>query len=347
MKKTFAKFIAIALLGVLVLFSAIAPMGLAYAEKDEEAENNPLGTSISISPVSKVLQLSPDSTYEDIFSITNDGSENIRFEVYAAPYSYIYSEENDTYTLGFSQENNYTQITRWISVKDKNGNYTSRPTFVAKPGETVEVTYRIATPSSIPDGGQYAVLFAHTLSDSSNVSGIKTEASPGMVIYGRSDGESIISSGISDMKINRNITRDAEIEENGQTITKEMTLNNINASAKVKNTGNLDFNARGVLKVEGVLGGTYYETPENESRISIIPEAELTISDEWEETPSFGLYKVTWTVTAGDQTETSEMILCLVPPSIIIISIILLTIVIAWIIMVARKRKERRSRFAI
>lgn len=347
MKKTFAELAAVVMLAVLVLSSVIIPVGLTYAEEGEEAENNTIGTSISISPVSKVLQLSADSTYDDVLSITNDGNEKIKFEVYAAPYSYIYSEENDTYTLGFSKENNYTQITRWISVKDKNGNYTSKPTFTAEPGETVDVSYRVTTPSSIPDGGQYAVLFAHTLSDPSNASGIKTEASPGMVIYGRSDGETIIASEISSMQISQTITRDAEVEENGQTITKEMTLNNINASAKVKNTGNLDFNARGVLKVEGILGGAYYETPENEARISVIPEAELTLSDEWEETPGFGLYKVTWTVTAGDKTETSEMVLCLIPPSIIIISIILLTFIIVWIIIAIRKRKERRSRFAV
>lgn len=347
MKKTFTKFVTVVVLGVLILSGIVLPVRLTYAEEDEEAKNSTIGTSISISPVSKVLQLSADSTYDDVLSITNDGSEKIKFEVYAAPYSYIYSEENDTYTLGFSKENSYTQITRWISIKDGNGIYTSKPVFTAEPGETVDVSYRVTTPSSIPDGGQYAVLFAHTLSDPSNTSGIKTEASPGMVIYGRSNGETIIASEISNMQIKQTITRDVEVEENGQTITKEATLNNINASAKVKNTGNSDFNARGILKVEGVLGGEYYETPENEARISVIPESELTISDEWEETPSFGLYKVTWTVAAGDKTETIEMVLCLIPLSVIIISIILLTIVIIWIIMAVRRRKERRSRFAV
>ncbi|MBR2993976.1 hypothetical protein IKF43_01110 [Candidatus Saccharibacteria bacterium] len=347
MKKTFTKFAVVVVLGMLILSGIVIPVGLTYAEEDEGTGGDTIGTSISISPVSKVLQLSANSTYDDVLSVTNDGSEKIRFEVYAAPYSYVYSEENDTYTLGFSKESDYTQIARWISIKDRNENYTTKPIFTAEPGETVEVSYRVTTPSSIPDGGQYAVLFAHTLSDPSDTSGIKTEASPGMVIYGRSDGETIIASEISNMQINQTITRDTEVEENGQTVTKEMTLNNINASAKVKNTGNLDFNAHGVLRVEGILGGTYYETPENESRISVIPEAELTLSDEWEETPGFGLYRVTWTVTAGDKTETNEMVLCLIPPSVIIISIILLTIIIVWIIMAVRRRRERRSRFAV
>jgi len=349
MKKTFLRLSMVALVGVLVTAGAgLNPTSFARAEEQEESGNASVGgTSISISPVSKVLQLSADSVYDDVLSVTNDGSESIKFEVYAAPYSYIYSEENDSYALGFSRENNYTQITRWISVMDKNGTYIERPTFIAGPGETVDVYYRISTPSSIPDGGQYAVLFAHTLSSSSDASGIKTEASPGMVIYGRSDGEAIISAEISGMKIAQTIEKETTVEENGQNVSKNAVLSHINASAKVKNTGNLDFNARGVLKVEGILGGSYYETPENESRVSIIPEAELTLSDEWEETPSFGLYKATWTVTAGDNTETTEMIVFLMPPSVIIISIILLTIIIVWITMMLRKRKERRSRFAV
>ena len=78
-------------------------------EAEEEAGQETVGTSISITPVSKVLQLSASSTYDDVLSVTNDGNEQIRFEVYAAPYSYVYSEESDSYALGFSKENNYTQ----------------------------------------------------------------------------------------------------------------------------------------------------------------------------------------------------------------------------------------------
>ncbi|MBR0467680.1 hypothetical protein IJJ53_02095 [Candidatus Saccharibacteria bacterium] len=350
MKGILTKFTTVALVGFAILYGvAFSLTNLTYAEEEaeEEAGQETVGTSISITPVSKVLQLSASSTYDDVLSVTNDGNEQIRFEVYAAPYSYVYSEESDSYALGFSKENNYTQIARWIKIKDKHDNYVEKPTFTAEPGETVDVEYRVTTPDSIPGGGQYAVLFAHTLSNSSDASGIKTEASPGMVIYGRSDGEAIVASEFSDVKISQTITKEIDAEENGQTIKKEATLNHINAFAKVKNTGNIDFNARGVLKVEGILGGAYYETPENQARISVIPDSELILSDEWEDTPSFGLYKATWTVTAGDNTETTEMVICLIPPFVIIISIILLTIIIVWIIIMVRKRKERRSRLAV
>ena len=333
MKKIISK---ILLLGV----ATVASIGLfsqanTYADEEGNVPEN-IGTSISLTPVSKILQIASNSVYDGSFALKNSGETQIRFEVYAAPYSYVYSEDEDLYKLGFSNENNYTQIARWITFLDTAGNYVKTTTFTIEPQSTLEVKYRISTPASIPNGGQYAVIFAHTLSDPSSQSGIRTEASPGMVVYGRStEGEAIISADITDLEINRGVT------ENGT------TRDNFYASAKVKNTGNVDFSASGVLKVEPILGGASYETPAVRSRLSVIPEAELVISDEWQEMPSFGLYKITWTVTVGDNVESIEKVVFLISPAVIIITIILLTIIIVWIIIGVRKRKERRSRLAV
>lgn len=331
MRKTILK---ILLLGVVAGLAVFSPVN-SYAEENESAPTN-AGTSISLTPVSKILQIASSSIYDSSFTVKNGGDNQIRIEVYAAPYSYVYSEEEDLYKLGFSNENNYTQIARWITFQDTSGNYVKTTTFTIEPQGSLEIKYRISTPSNIPNGGQYAVIFAHTLSDAASTSGIRTEASPGMVVYGRSsEGESIISADVTNLKIDRGIT------ENGA------TRNNFYASAKVKNTGNVDFSATGVLKVEPIFGGGGYETPANVSRLSIIPEAELVISDEWTETPSFGLYKITWTVTAGETTESIERVVFLISPAIAIIAIIFLTIIIVWIIISVRKRKERRSRLAV
>ena len=305
---------------------------------DGANDNQTIGTSISISPVSKILQLSASSVYEDSFSVSNNGSSDMKFEVYAAPYSYSYSETDDSYQLGFNKENTYTQITRWITFKQADGNYAEKATFTAAPNTSVDVTYRISTPESIPAGGQYAVLFAHTLSGEVNGSGIKTEASPGLVVYGRAEGETNASSEISDLQISSTLTVDNQEK------------NIINASAKVKNTGNVDFMASGKLKVTGIFGQTYYETTgvSAKSRVSIIPESELLVSDSWDETPFFGLFNVEWTVTGnGGTSETITKFVVIMPPVIIITAILLLTIVIVWIIIVIRKRKERRSKFMV
>lgn len=332
-----------------ILASLIAFLGFgffaistnAHAE-DNNSDNNSEQTeapktSLTLMPVSKTLSIASNSTYDGTMSVTNDGTEEMKVEVYAAPYSYVYSESDDLYKLGFSNENSFTQISRWITIKADDGNYTTKPSFNIPAGETKNIDYRITTPSSIPAGGQYAVIFVQTVSGNVNASGIRTEASAGMVVYGHStEGETKITSEIRDMSIGQGTKAD-----DGS------STNNFYGSAKVKNTGNVDFFAKGVLKAEPIIGFSSYQTADTSGTTSVIPESERVVSDEWKETPDFGLYKVTWTVTAGENTETIEKVVFLINPAAVIITIIVLTIIITCIIIGVRKRKERRSRLAV
>lgn len=320
-----------------VLSNAYAEDEVAESEQSSETSNDDTGTNISLTPVSKFYQLNAGSTYDDSFTVNNTGGRELAIEVFAAPYSYVHSEENDSYQLGFSNENEYTQLSRWITFKDADGSYKNSITATIPPNSSFVAEYKISTPGSIPGGGQYAVIFARTTNGIASSSGIKTEASPGMVIYGRSlDGESVISAEIKDLKINQTITEN------------EKTRNTINVSAKIKNAGNVDFSATGRLVVDGIIFGGHYESGEgNGVRISVIPETELTLTDEWKDTPGFGIFKVVWTVEAGGETETIEQIVVINVVPVIILTIILLTIIIVWCIIRARRRKERRSRLAV
>lgn len=299
----------------------------------EEPTTVATGTSISLTPTSKILQIASNSIYDESFTVNNDGDAPIQVEIYAAPYSYVYSSEEDLYKLGFNNENNFTQLSRWITFRNAAGEYAEKATFSIDPHTAFEVAFRITTPDNIPNGGQYAVVFVHTLSSAVATNGIRTEASPGIVIYGRStEGETITAAEISDPNIELKSVDGKE---------------GIVATAKVKNTGNVDFMAIGNLKVEPIIGFSSYESPATNGRLSIIPEAELIVSDAWTELPSFGLYKATFSVTVGDETETIERIIFRISPIMIVISIILLTIIVVSVIMGIRKRKERRSRLSI
>lgn len=343
MKRVFSKLVCVAI--ILACLLVLSNYGITHAEDDPSSGSasqnvKVYGADISISPISEIIQLSSGSNYEKQFTVTNDGDDVVNFEVFVAPYSYIYSESDDTYTLGFTNENDYTQLTRWIKIMDSAGSFVRNPRFSIQGKESIDITYRINTPESMPAGGQYAVIFVHTLAEAGNNNGIKTEASPGIIIYGRAEGETKISGEISGLGISQIITKDSG---NGGV----STLGHINATAKVKNTGNIDFNATAILKVEGIFGGAYYETPENKARTSIIPESELTLTDEWENTPVFGLYKATWTVTAAGETQTIDQMIFINPVPFIIVTIIILTIVVAWITIMLRKRKQRRARLAV
>lgn len=337
MRKNISK---MSLFGIIfTMMLGLSAISCAYADEDtkeNDTQSNVGGTSISLTPVSKILQISSDSVYEDEFTVSNDGDGEMKIEVYAAPYSYTYSSEEDIYELGFVTENNFTQISRWITFQNSDGVYEEKPKFTIQPHDSVTVHYKITTPKNISAGGQYAVMFAHTLTSEVSANGIRTEASPGIVVYGRStEGEAVTSAEITDLRIEQGHS------ENGA------TNNNLRASAKVRNTGNMDFNASGVLKVEPIIGGASYETAMTDGRISVIPESQLVVLDEWEETPGFGIYKVTWSVTVGEETETIERIIFINPLPFIIVMILVLTIIIVCIIIFIKKRKERRSRLAI
>ncbi len=331
MKRTIAGVLAV---GIIAILSLGFFVGQVTAEGEDTSENV-AGTSIRLSPANFVVQLPPDSVIEDTFEIKNEGKSEIKVQVYTSPYSYVYSSDEDQYKLGFSNENNFTQLSRWITFEDSNGDYVAKPTFTIEADETLDVKYRITTPASMPGGGQYAVIFAHTLTSVTAGNGIKTEASPGIVVYGHStEGENIISAGISNLTLGRGIA-----EAN-------VTRDNIYATAKVKNNGNVDFIATGTLKVDPIIGFSSYENP-NGAKVSIIPEAELKVYDEWKDTPSFGIYRATWKVIAGNEEETIEQVFFLFSPVAIIGAIILLTFLIICVIILIRKRKERRSRLAI
>ncbi len=326
---------------VVLLIGILAPT-LVHAEGEEATDGNAeqkpqiSGTSISLMPVSKVLQISPSSEYEDTMTVNNDGEEEIEIEVFAAPYAYIYSEEEQMYKLGFNMETNFTQITRWISFKKNDGSWDKKATFKIPAHDKVEIKYMISTPSSIPAGGQYAVIFAHTLTGVISASGIRTEASPGMVLFGRSSGGDInVSAQISGME--------AAYGTHGD----DTQSSHFYGTARIKNDGNIDFNGVGTLEVQPIIGFSSYKTPENQGRVSVIPEAELEVTDKWEESPAFGLYKVTWTVKAGDDTETIESIIFVNPIIAIILVLIVLTIITIWITIVVRRRKARNSRLAV
>lgn len=338
--------IVIAVMVAMGLAAVISPNALAEPEAQQDAatESN-VATSISISPVSKILQLEPNQVYEDTFKVKNNGTKELLFEVSAAPYAYSFSEAYDEYRLGFNNENAYTQITRWVSFANAAGEFVASPEFTAQPGESVVVRYRISTPASIPGGGQYAVLFARTKSPDAVAGAIKMEASAGLIIYGRSTGDAIEKSEISGMGIHFPTQTAAASDATGE--REYETVQQIGASAKVKNAGNVDFMASGKLTVESFFGAKLYETPEHKARVSIIPESELAVSDTWEETPYFGFFKVIWTVDAAGASETISQVVIIMPPMVVIGAILLLTMITIWIIIIVRKRKAHRSRLAI
>ena len=302
MKKTTILKIAISalLLGV-ASFSAPA----VFAEPEDESKSATTEVSsdappilIQISPVSSQVILEAGKSKEYTMTVRNSGSSDFTYHLYTTPYF----------------------------VSDENYNI--------KSGETQDIKYVVQTPENVPAGGQYAAIFAETdagagKDDNSGSSGIRTASRVGMIIYGRTNGETVENGEVTEFNIS------------GFLIS-----GNISATSKVKNSGNTDFEAEYTLRVSSILGAELYN---KQTSYNILPDTERRVNLEWADTPFMGIFKVYYKVsTPGDNgTREEEKLVIKFPIIMIILTILVLTGLTIGIIMTIRKRRERNARLAV
>lgn len=313
---------------VLALCSIFAPVPLASAEGEDsgEEESTP-AIWLQISPVSNKVTLKEGEDSDYNFTVSNIGSEEFSYHVYASPYSV----NDEDYNINFNNETNRTQISRWIKFYDENGNLTDKASFKIAKGEKQTIRYKISVPDSIPAGGQYATIFAESDETEGEVSGsgIKTVSRVGLIIYGHTEGDTENSAVITDFNI-----------------PAFMTSGNISGSARVENNGNTDFETAYEFKVQSIFGKDLYE---KNGSYNILPDTARRMKTEWENTPMMGFYRVHYKVSAlnGDVIQEKDKIVVILPIFVIVLSIILLTLIVTWIIILVRKRRERKSRHLV
>ncbi|MBR0460965.1 hypothetical protein IJI91_03225 [Candidatus Saccharibacteria bacterium] len=303
----------------------------AIAEGEENGDTPTPDVWLQISPVSKRTKIAPNEVQDGDFVVENIGAKDFDYKVYATPY---YSTGGESYDWNFTIENTYTQIARWITFEDKDGNYVKEATFHLKKGEKQTIKYRITTPADVPAGGQYAALFAQSLEEDSNnqdaTAGIKTISRVGMVLYAKADGD----------------TRDVA-EISNYSFDKFKFSGNLQATATIKNEGNTDFAANIDYTVKTLFGKELYTLPEGQKAYILLPETERTVNIEWADTPFMGIFQVNYKVSALNQVKDQSSIVLVLPIFIGIIALLLLTVVVIWVIILIRKRNERKSRLLV
>ena len=309
------------------------PEGEADALSGKIQEINPDAPPvlIQVSPVSSQAILEAGKTSEHTMTIRNSGSSDFTYTLYATPYSVT----NENYDVDFTTETPRTQIARWIKFY-QGDKIVDKPKFTIKSGETQLIKYLIEVPADVPAGGQYATIFAETEAGASNKetapsenSGIRTASRVGMIVYGRTNGDTIEEGSITDFNI-----------------PGFLTSGNITATSKVKNSGNTDFEAEYILTVKSILGAELYK---KQSSYNVLPDTERRVNLEWADTPFMGIFKVYFKVHApgNEGTREEEKLVIKYPIIMIILTILVLTGLTIGIIMVIRKRRERNSRLAV
>lgn len=319
----------------MLLGLAVLGAGSVYADEGEDDELPP--TYIQMSPTAVTITLeggdvitgNSDKCPTDVIDggcvveIKNVGSQAFRYKVYASPYVV----KGEDYSLDFSESasTTYTQISRWINFANENGGWSNTVTREIQPGETQTIAYRIDVPEDVPGGAQYAVIWAQTINDANGgSSGVSTLSQAGMVISGRSIGDTRQTADVYDYDFMRFTFGGA-----------------LTAQAVIKNTGNADFEAHYNYSAKTLFGKEIYE---DSGSIATFPDTEYHVNVNWENTPFLGIFRVTFALDGADARVSESHIVVIMPLFIMILLILLLTVVIVWIIIIIRKRKERKAR---
>ncbi len=261
------------------------------------------------------------------FTVKNIGRDPFDFKIYITPYT-ITSEDNEA---NFSEDVDmtYTQISRWITIRDSNGNYKREVRYHLNPEESVTIPIRIEVPDDVPGGMQRAAIWAEPITSgtSSGTMGVNANVRTPVVIAGRSIGDTSQEAQISDYGFQR------------------FSLGGpLTASATVKNSGNTDFIITSTYTARSFFGKVLYE---DEQRTPAYPGVEYHLNTTWENTPYLGIFTVNYSIETGNNKQNETHVVAIMPIPIMILVISLLTVIIIWIIIIIRKRKERKARMLV
>ncbi len=310
MKKRFFAVIACLLLGFVISCPA-------FADDDSTA-------SIKLTPVSNYFTIKASDVQNYSFDIENTGTKPFSFKVYTAPYNIA----GENYDPDFDSDTTYNQIARWITFKDQNGDYVEEAIYSVQPGSKTTVDYRITVPENIPSGSQQCVIFSETINnDVLTGTSIRTVSRVAHVVLGHGIGDTTNFGEVIDFHT-----------------TGLFTTSEVFASAKVKNSGNIDILSAYTFEIETIFGNKVYEKAET---FTMFPETERKFSSTWENSPLFGIFKIHYLANAGGNVRETTHIVIILPVVMMIVFILLLTFMVIWIIILIRKRKERRARLVI
>ena len=313
---------------IVALFAALSfGTTTVYADGNNDATEQPVaeetvpseGAAIEISPLTKRVALKAGDAYTSSISVKNTGNEAATISVYATPFSV--SEDGETQV--YDAETAYTQISRWITVKNDEDSYESKASFRLEPGDNKTVDYKISVPEDVPGGGQYAVLFVEALPEDKSENKIHISNRAGMTIYATMPGEPNRSVHLGETSVNSIVTD-----------------GNIGVLTHVKNDGNIDFQTSIELSAYSIFGKQLY----NDSvLVSIFPESSKTIFAHWENAPTFGLYRLEYSISALNVYTTGSRIILAMTPLVMIFAIILLLGTIIGVVYLIRRRSTNKK----
>lgn len=298
--------------GSVVLFAFFSSVaGIAVAAEEDAPDYR-----IQVSPAKLSLDLKPGETTTATFKVQNTGKKTFDFNLSTGPYSV----KGEDYQNDFSTVTGYNHIKDWISFSRDKG------TLDADKEEQITVT--VSVPEDVPEGGQYAVIFARMIEpdEDEKVGGIKPQSQVGLLIYSKN--------------VAGNTREEGSVIENK--IPSFLFVPPVQTTSVVKNTGNVHATASYTLQVYPFFGGEeVYTNEENPTTLTVLPETSRFNQMEWEGAPQLGVFKVKQTVKFLDDTSVVEKVVFICPLWFLFIVLAIIFLAVFWIVgRVHGRRKE-------
>lgn len=300
------KILKMTLIMLLAMGATLLGGGVIFAEDgDLQIEDDGL-THVGVSPYDLHVNLKPGEHYEGTFKVLNTGAEEIEYTLSSSPYQV----SGEDYLPDYVSETNRTQIAKWITFKEDSGKLGA--------GKMRDVTYYIDVPMDVPAGGQYAAMAATAVNNPDDNSGfsLAVSVSAAMIVYANVDGETRVSGEImaNDIKAFR---MDGKID----------------ASSKVKNTGNTHIDATYALEVYPLFSDEEVYTNLEEPELkTVMPDTERLNIISWNDCPKIGIFRVRQIIEIAGNASTNEQIVVLCPMWLLLMIILIVVALILLII---------------
>ena len=287
----------------LVTFSAAVSLLLPQAVSAD--------AQITLSPTSHRLSVAPGETYDGSLTLINSGDEPMEVRVYPAPYQVA----DEDYSPVFSKQTSRTQISRWIHLE--------KDSYRLNAGEQARVPFTITTPSSIPDGGQYAAIFAET--SEKQTGSITSKKRVGMIVYAESKGRTLKEGSVK-------LTSPGAVHLGTSR----------NFYSHLTNSGNTDLTGTFSITVTDMFGKQLFA--HSQEKI-VLPDTTRKVPVKWAATPGFALAKVNQTITFVDKTTASHRwVLFITPLTALVIGSSLVILSAGGIYAIRRSKKRPKLR---
>lgn len=216
--------------------------------------------SISASPASETFRINAGDVKRDSMDIINGGDTAYDFIVYARPYSV----SNEQYDPNFSDIKANTNIHKWVQF--------DKTRYHLKAGEKVTVTYTIRVPQNAAPGGHYGVLFAETQQRDQDATGVVRQKRVGNLVYATVNGKTTTGGTFKQF-----------------ILPAWQTASPMQSSARVYNSGNVDFEAKVQTIAKDMFGRTKFTYTGDPV---VLPETTRLINMHWDKAPNFGVFRV-------------------------------------------------------